>query len=116
MKKNKGNLAFFMLTGTTLSLALSTTAFADSSVSMITTAFGMLFLLVTVLVLFCARSNQKAVTALFISRARAPCKTVQNIRMNSKNTTFGISVKERLTKTIRLSSPWRQDYGRVVRC
>jgi len=115
MKKNKGTPAFFMLTATTLSLAISTTAFADSSVSMITTAFGLLFSLVAVLVLFCARSNHKAETALFISRARAPCKTIQDIHMNSKNT-FGISVKERLTKTIRFSSPWRQDYGRVARC
>jgi len=105
-----------MLTGTTLSLAMSTTAFADSSVSMITTALGMLFSLVAVIVLFFVRSNQKAETALLITRARAPCETVQNIRMNSENTTFGISVKERLTKTICLSSPWRQDYGRVVRC
>jgi len=115
MKANKENLAFYMLTATTLSLATSTTVFADSSVSMITTVLGMLFLLVAILVLFCAKSNQKAEAASFISRARAPCETVQNIRMNSKNT-FGISMKERVMKTICSSSPWRQDHGRVVRC
>ena len=52
----------------------------------------------------------------FMSKAGAPCETVQNIRMISRNTTFGVSVKERVLKIIRLYSPWRQDHGWVVRC
>jgi len=116
MKTNKGNLAFFMLTATTLSLAMSTTAFADSFVSIIATALSMLFSLVAILILFFMKSNQEAEAVSFMIKARAPCETVQSIRMISKNTTFGISVKERLSKTIRSSSIWRQDHGRVVRC
>jgi len=116
MRTNKGILAYFMLTATVLLLAMSSTSFADSFTNLMATALSVLLSLMTVLVLLFARSNQKARPVSFMSKARAPCETFRNIRTISKKITFGISVKERLTKTICLSSPWRQDHGRVARC